>query len=369
MKKVLVIQFFLLPLFVALIIPSETNAADINEDLIKAVENGDTVKVLDLLQKGADVNTTGGTWGGTALMEAVWRPDAKLELVRILLDAGADINERDSLGTPILTHAASQGHTEIVKAIIHAGADVNAKGRMFGNTALQIAVRDGHIRCVRVLLDSDADVNATDQNGMTALMSAAAGGHIGSMRVLIDSGADVNAKSKYGTTALILAARSSHIETVRVLLNADSHVNAKDNDGQTALMFAKNRGRTEIVDLLKKTGANEPTHLADASEPTKEANAPDIPTDMLEAIEQGQTEKVILLLAAGLTDPNARDRRGRTVLMLTAWKGMSEIVQHLLNMGIDPNIKDQNGKTALLYASEEGHTATVELLKQAGAKE
>jgi len=86
-----------------------------------------------------------------------------------------------------------------------------------------------------------------------------------------------------------------------------------------ALLFAvitPPRTRAKIVEMLKETGVKEPPRRADAREPTKEADPPEIPREMLEAIEQGQ----------------------------------SEIAQHLLNLGIYPNTKNEEGRTALLYA-------------------
>ncbi len=69
MKKILVIQFFILPLFMVLIIPLATDASDINEDLLRAASNGQKDKVRALLDAGAEVNAKDKE-GITALMWA-----------------------------------------------------------------------------------------------------------------------------------------------------------------------------------------------------------------------------------------------------------------------------------------------------------
>ena len=66
MKQMLVIQFFLLLLFMAFIIPLATDASDINEDLLIAAKNGQTSEVWALLDTGANVNAQNEN-GRTAL--------------------------------------------------------------------------------------------------------------------------------------------------------------------------------------------------------------------------------------------------------------------------------------------------------------
>lgn len=89
--------------------------------------------------------------------------------------------------TPLMV-AAERGYTEVVKALIDSGADVNAQ-RNNGWSALIHAARHGRTETVRVLMDAGADVNAKSNDGETALMLALQYDHTGVVDILKQSGA------------------------------------------------------------------------------------------------------------------------------------------------------------------------------------
>ena len=74
--------------------------------------------------------------------------------------------------------AASGGYADIVKLLIDHGANVNAKSSV-GNTALTYACCGGYEDVVKILLDAGADVEHQNENGHTPLMEAASCGHVG----------------------------------------------------------------------------------------------------------------------------------------------------------------------------------------------
>ena len=105
--------------------------------------------------------------------------DGRIDIVRRLLDRGADVNERNKhLITP-LAIASKQGNLAIARTLIKYGAEVNSRDK-FGWTSLHRAAQEGHIEVVELLLDNGADIHATQREGATAL-------HCTSHRVLVTS--------------------------------------------------------------------------------------------------------------------------------------------------------------------------------------
>jgi ankyrin repeat protein len=106
-------------------------------ELIRAALKGNTRRVIELLEAGANPNER-DVDGRTALMEAAFGGHAGPS--RALLKAGANPDARDSDGCSSLMEAASKGRLEIVKLLVAAGADVNARNRD-GRTALDLTAR------------------------------------------------------------------------------------------------------------------------------------------------------------------------------------------------------------------------------------
>ena len=113
-----------------LFIPLTAYAGDLNADLLKAAEDGNTEVVKTLITKGADVNAKlieGEMKGWTALMAAAGK--GHTDTVRALLGAGADLNAKDKESKTALTYAKENDHNEIVQLLKQAGANVISSPR------------------------------------------------------------------------------------------------------------------------------------------------------------------------------------------------------------------------------------------------
>ncbi len=144
-----------------------------NAPLVEAVLNNDLNSVTALLAQGADANVKSNV-GIPALLVAIRRESAPM--VKALLKRGANPNVRDSdTDWTALLHAI--GQIEIAKLLLAAGADVNATSRrgddlLRGMTPLMLAVLDGNEELVQLLVDKGADVSARAPDGGTALALA-----------------------------------------------------------------------------------------------------------------------------------------------------------------------------------------------------
>ena len=131
--------------------------------LLDAAANGDHAAAMRLVSvNGANVNAAAAD-GSTAIMYAAANGD--LELVRALINAGADVKLNNQFGTSAITEAAIIGSAPILDALLKAGADANAEGCHYnGYTALAAAAEQGHADIVEKLLDAGADVLQTSGN-------------------------------------------------------------------------------------------------------------------------------------------------------------------------------------------------------------
>jgi len=164
--------------------------------LTKTIFQGDTSGVNEMLNKDSDLNKLAGCKPGdyfktTPLICAI--EQKKIEIVKILLDRGADLEQREEFGsTPLM--AASSRSIEIVKMLLDRGADVNGRGTGFrkGWTSLMEAAAVGNVDTMKLLLERGADMEARTAEGSTALSIAAYNGKQAAATWLVGQGANLD---------------------------------------------------------------------------------------------------------------------------------------------------------------------------------
>jgi ankyrin repeat protein len=82
-----------------------------------------------------------------------------------LVEGGADVNWRDSIGEIALFGAAASGQVEVVRFLLDAGAECNISEESIGYTPLHWAASHGNLETIKVLVDAGADPTAADHQG------------------------------------------------------------------------------------------------------------------------------------------------------------------------------------------------------------
>ena len=252
--------------------------ADVNRQkvgktaLSAAAENGENKCVDMLIEAGADVNPKKFI-GETILMLAVEHE----KCVESLIKAGANVNAscagRNGTSITATYYAAEFGYDKSLRLLLEAGADVNGA---FGNTASLLlgAVGNGNLECAGLLIEAGADVNKTDHQGITPLIGAAFQGSYECLEMVIDAGADVNInnvtvnrRNNYaldaGRSTIAFAVRSSNdsLRKIRLLLRCGARINLRGADGLNVLEFIIGLERADVRKYVFHTIANCRSHV------------------------------------------------------------------------------------------------------------
>ncbi len=286
-----------------------------------------------------------------------------LATIRTLLSESPDlVQSKDERGGTPLHSSSFGGHLEVVKFLLQKGADIEAvNGRGF--TSLQLAAYGGHRDVVQYLLEKGADINAVNkQMDMTALdfafLKELQAGKLDIAPFLIDKGAnfDVNEKNQFGYTALDMAIVFGHTEAAEYLLGFGPDIATLRKDGKTPLINAIFRGRPEIAKLLIENGA-------DVDTPDDVGQPP-----VFWAVKRGLADILQILVAKGASTDFVDKDHGGTLLHLAGLQGHMDVVNILLDNKPDVNVKDNDGKTPLFYAGKYGHKKVADLLSKHGAE-
>ena len=274
-----------------------------------------------------------------------------LSTLRTLLKT-SDVNLKDQKESTPLLYAAAFGSVDAVKILLDAGADVNAKNALLVSPLLWCA---GDLEKVRLLVSKGADVNARSKQGQTPLLIAAS--HDGAseiVKLLLDKGADASARGFMNSTTLLSATYANDTAIVKLLLEKNVDINAKDVTGNTALMNAASYGNVEVTRMLLAKGAD--VNAASVGEGQQMKNgliALGVLTPLHLSVAYGGPEEVKMLLDSG-AKVNVQDVRGMTPLMLAIATDRADarVVKLLLAKGADTAIKSKNGETAADWAKK-----------------
>lgn len=194
--------------------------------------------------------------------------EGNIGIVRASLnDDDMDVNASDNIGWTALSRASSKGHEEIVKLLLDKGADIEAKVSLGGISALSLACKDGHDSTVMLLLNRNARIDGTDKHGLAPLHYSCHFGRQIVTKLLLDFRANINSICEKRFTPLHKACDKGYTQCVKELLMHGANTDVVNNDGKTPFDLAfegKHQStiecllehETSIDDLRKKIRKN-----------------------------------------------------------------------------------------------------------------
>jgi ankyrin repeat protein len=252
-----------------------------------------------------------------------------------------------------LLKALGVSDMKTVRVLLEQGADPNEKDH-HGSTALHYMVtRQPFNEIATLLIEHGANVDAMAITGLTPLMQAVFRHNLPTLRFLIDHGASLRIRSHIGFTALDYAYLEYAPEVVKILEEALAQQKPPTIQEQlVAAIWDKDIGRLKT--LLDQGAAADTRDISYFDE-----------TPLIHAIRMNSPEMTKLFLDYK-ADPNQRGALGYTALLYAASAGNLELAQMLLDHGADPDLKNTEGKTALMLAAQYS-PAIVRLLLDKGA--
>lgn len=291
--------------------------------------------------------------------------------------------ERKRQANAMMTRAVRAGDVEGMQRALQEGADVNYQDGSLPNH-LEVAVRLEKLEVLEWLLQHGGNPNVSTYSE-SLLMAALRQRKEKSVRLLLRYGADINAPGSCGETFLHMATAQHQLNFMRIALENGASLLDKTCDGQHVLMFVRSREQAELLlsrapELLQMVDAAGNTVLHHAAAKCSSSPAKWVEVMCLQGGADGKNVKSVksscpeapelvgYLLQRGL-DPNARNAKGETPLMVAARQVSVKACRMLLEAGADARLCDHTGRSALSYALGSDNAELVELLRLSGVPE
>lgn len=397
--------------------PSRTTGAEIDIPGTTALQYaifGGNVDIVELLLKEkADVESRNAA-GYTPLGYTLFMPFAsdREKTTDLLINAGANINDRDNLGNTVLEEAVRKPDVAMCDYFVKKyGYSINYKIKNYeGYTAYDIARSTGNIVIMSLLegatidrLGIESPVNDYGTAGLTGLMIAALRNDLEYAQRLLDRGPEINLQSKGrdSNTALHFSCLGKAPEVAELLLKYNASVLVKNEQGNIPLHFsyriADKKSRDQLINHFVDRGASmnaansdgntllhilindvrldkvkdHIAHFSDQINFSAKNKAGLTPLALAKTLRSKKIEEVIAQASEWVlgikTGVNDRNNRGLTGLMIAAQRGDVDYTQQLISLGATVDLVDPQGNTALYRAVFYRNPETMKLLLLAKA--
>lgn len=281
----------------------------------------------------------------TPLFHAVlWE---KSDIVRIIIDRGADINRQSLIGSTPLHEAVKTGSVQISGILLRAGADVNSTDYQ-GNTPLHEIVYWNSLNLAELLISSGADINKKNLVGRSPFYEAVVNGDFEMCSYLIKQGADLEVRDNSGKTPLFETIIGNNTALMELLVSQGSSIQKRDNNGNTPLHAAVIVDNDKAVEYLFNLNADIfATNINNASPLTL-------------VIDKG-SEYVNTFMS--FENINARDNNGNTPLHIAAaMKASVSTLQTMIDKGADKEARNNLGQRPYDRAVDSKYEAGLDIL-------
>lgn len=406
--------------YITIFYPREINQEYDNAfPLSLAASHGCVEALLKLINKGADVNAI-DSYGNSALIwallpksEYLFDENIVFEMVEILLDFGAQVNQKNHEGKTTLMFACLRGYTSIVKLLLEHEANIHDYDND-GQSALFLALINGHAKTAATLAEQGATLNFESNlsNGYMlnllafrtnpetislfielmseyeypyelidlALFKAIGGCKPENIKALIYYGANIHATNQRQYTTLHHAVISENLELMKFFIDNKVDINKTTPEGETAICIAiknnfikgtalllEHNAKIDIINSEKITpfsiaalrGFSEIVELLKTKTTKRELRAA-----LIRSASLNYTSMITALAAHDTVD--ARNEKLHTPLMAAAMKGHISAAEKLLEAGANIHLQDDQGSTALLLACIHSRNQMIEFLINKG---
>lgn len=255
-----------------------------NVMLLEAASRNDIAEVRRLLVKGVSPDSTNED-GLTALHQCCI--DDNEEMMKLLLEFGANVNAEDSEKWTPLHAAATCGHLHLVRYLIASGANllaVNADGNM----AYDICEDEAALEHI----ESEMARRGVTQELIDETRAATETAMLRDLTHAASIGADLEYQDHQGATPLHIAAANGYIRVVEFLLDQHVSTDVKDNDGWQPVHTAACWGHLEVLELLVQNGADLNARTKHDETPADICEDPELRERIMELRSEQETKRL-----------------------------------------------------------------------------
>ncbi len=335
--------------------------------------------------------------------------DPIFNVIKSVIAAGADANQTNENGEPLVAMAARTCSDDVVTALIDADANVDAHSEKH-EAAVWSALRENLRSNFKVLVKGGADLEVLNKEGETMVTHLvrtwANPGKKGNtsryLRQLLSSGADPDGMGKNHMTPLIIAIKQEYYKVAQLLLLSGADPNKRGIKGDLSFNLALKKGDQALVREFISSGANPLNKGADGLNAFDIVKAFSKPAEIKAELDQWKerqerkqnthrriqlpvltreafgtalrqiprvikndpenAEKRIKTLLEAGANINKMDSIGRSALAIACSTGNRQLLKFLLKRGADPNHRSRYGVTALMHCASSGRPLLTALL-------